>query len=54
MKRRRHAAIVAAGSLALLGALLLGTQTATAAADCSVTASGVAFGTYDPSLAHAR
>ena len=53
MKPRRHAAIVVAGSLALLGVLLLGTQDATAASDCSVTASGVAFGAYDPSLATA-
>ncbi len=51
MKRRRHAAYVAAGQLALLGALLLGAQGAMAASDCSVTASGVAFGVYDPSLA---
>jgi spore coat protein U-like protein len=35
----------------LSGALLLGPQAATAASDCSVTASGVAFGTYDPSTA---
>ena len=53
MKPRQHAAIVAAGSLALLAVLLLGTQDATAASDCSVTASGVAFGAYDPSLATA-
>jgi spore coat protein U-like protein len=36
--------------LVLLGALLLGAQVAQAAVDCAVTASGVAFGTYDPSL----
>jgi spore coat protein U-like protein len=36
--------------LVLLGALLLGAQVAQAAVDCTVTASGVAFGTYDPSL----
>ena len=36
--------------MALLGVLLLGTQAAQAAVDCTVTASGVAFGTYDPSL----
>jgi spore coat protein U-like protein len=51
VKPRRHAALVAAGPLALLGALFLGAQAATAASDCSVTASGVAFGTYDPSIA---
>ena len=50
MKRRRRAAFVAAGRLTLLGALLLIAQAAKAAFDCSVTASGVAFGTYDPSL----
>ena len=37
--------------MALLGALFLGARAATAASDCSVTASGVAFGTYDPSIA---
>ena len=51
MKPRRHAALVGAGRLVLLGALFLGARAATAASDCSVTASGVAFGTYDPSLA---
>ena len=51
MKPRRHAALVATGRLALLGALFLGAGVATAASDCSVTASGVAFGTYDPSIA---
>jgi spore coat protein U-like protein len=51
VKPRRHAALVAAGRLVLLGALFLGARAATAASDCSVTASGVAFGTYDPSLA---
>ena len=51
MKRCRHAALAVAGPLALAGALLLGTQAATAASDCSVTASGVAFGVYDPTLA---
>jgi spore coat protein U-like protein len=51
VKPRRHAAPVAAGRLVLLGALLLGARAATAASDCSVTASGVAFGTYDPSIA---
>jgi spore coat protein U-like protein len=50
VKPRRHAAVVAAGRLVLLGALLLGAQVAHAAVDCTVTASGVAFGTYDPSL----
>jgi spore coat protein U-like protein len=50
VKRRRHAAFVAAAALVLLGALFLGTQTAQAAVDCTVTASGVAFGVYDPSL----
>ena len=50
MKPSRHAAAVAAGRLVLLGALLPGAQVAQAAVDCSVTASGVAFGTYDPSL----
>jgi spore coat protein U-like protein len=51
VKRHRHAALVVAGPLALAGALLLGTQPASAASDCSVSASGVAFGTYDPSIA---
>jgi len=51
VKRRRHAAFVAASQLALLGALMLGARAATAASDCAVTASGVAFGTYDPSIA---
>ena len=50
MRPRRHAALVSAGGLTLLGALLLGARDATAASDCSVTASGVAFGVYDPSL----
>jgi spore coat protein U-like protein len=50
VKPGRHAALVAAGTLVLLGTLLLGAQTAQAAVDCNVTASGVAFGTYDPSL----
>ena len=53
MKRRRNAPHLAAGRLALLGALLLGAQVSIAASDCSVTASGVAFGAYDPSLATA-
>ena len=53
MKPRRHAAFVAAGRLALLGALLLGAPGAMAASDCSVSASGVAFGVYDPTLATA-
>jgi spore coat protein U-like protein len=51
VKRHRHTAFVAAGQLALLGALMLGAQAATAASDCSVSASGVAFGVYDPTLA---
>ena len=51
MKPHRHAAFTAVFSLALVGALLLGARDAMAAADCSVTASGVAFGAYDPSLA---
>ena len=51
MKRRRHAAFVAAGRLALLGALPFCAQGAMAASDCSVSASGVAFGVYDPSIA---
>lgn len=51
MKRRRPAAFVAAGRLALLGALLLCAPGAMAASDCSVSASGVAFGVYDPTLA---
>jgi spore coat protein U-like protein len=51
VKPRRHAGFAAAGRLALLGALLLGARAATAASDCSVTASGVAFGAYDPSIA---
>jgi len=50
VRPRRHAALVFAGGLTLLGALLLGARDATAASDCSVTASGVAFGVYDPSL----
>jgi spore coat protein U-like protein len=53
MKRRHHAPLVAAVRPALLGVLLLGAQGATAASDCSVTATGVAFGVYDPSLATA-
>jgi spore coat protein U-like protein len=51
VKLRRPAAFVAAGRLVLLGALLLGAQGATAASDCTVSASGVAFGVYDPTLA---
>jgi spore coat protein U-like protein len=51
VKRRRHAAFVAAGRLALLGALPLCAPGAMAASDCSVSASGVAFGVYDPTLA---
>jgi spore coat protein U-like protein len=53
VKPRRRAAFVAAGRLALLGALLLGAPGAMAASDCSVSASGVAFGVYDPTLATA-
>jgi len=53
VKPRRRAAFVAAGRLALLGALLLGARGAMAASDCSVSASGVAFGVYDPTLATA-
>lgn len=51
MKRRRPAAFVAAGRLAPLGALLLCAPGAMAASDCSVSASGVAFGVYDPTVA---
>jgi spore coat protein U-like protein len=50
VKQRRHPAFVAASQLALLGALLVGPRAAMATFDCSVAASGVAFGTYDPSL----